>query len=254
MKFPERINEHARGEKFDNLLVIPITQTGAINGREDAITAMTAGKRILHVGCLDHIPLIDEKIKSGIWFHKILTDSAETCLGIDINQEGIDYVRNSYDVTNIINANLMTGEGCEQFNTQDWDIAIFGEVLEHIDNPVFFLSQFRKFSQGRVKSIIVTVPNAFRRANVLGTFRSRERVNSDHFYWFTPYTLLRVLFQSGWHTRTLEHCQFGKPQGIIGRMKWAVISRWPMLADDLVATADLEAIDSKKPAAEDRGR
>jgi len=238
IEFPEEINQHARGEKFDHLLVIPITQRGVIRSREASIATLARGKRILHVGCLDHMPLIRDKINAGTWFHRILTDCASECLGIDIDQSGIDYVRQEFGVENIIRADLMTGEGCEQFNQQSWDIAVFGEVLEHIANPVLFLSRFREFSRGRVDSVVVTVPNAFRRTNWLSAMRSRERVNSDHYYWFTPYTLCRVLVESGWKIRTLEHCEFGEPKGITDRVKRAVVRHWPMLADDLVATAD----------------
>src|SRR6056297_2026258 len=116
--FSEEINQHARGEKFDNVLVIPITQRGVIRSREDSIALMAKGKRILHVGCLDHVPLIRDKMHSGTWFHRILTDCASECRGIDIDQAGIDYVRQEFGIENIIRADLMTGEGCEQFNQE----------------------------------------------------------------------------------------------------------------------------------------
>ena len=42
---------------------------------------------------VDHLPLVDKKIANGTWMHKMLDDKATRCLGIDINAEGIDYIK-----------------------------------------------------------------------------------------------------------------------------------------------------------------
>ncbi len=45
--------------------------------------------------------------------------------------------------------------------------------------------------------IIVTVPNAFKFENFLNAMRDREAINSDHRYWFTVYTIAKVMTLSG---------------------------------------------------------
>lgn len=245
----DQLSRYANGEQFENLLVVPITQHGTIRSREAVIRERIVGKRILHIGCLDHVPLIAEKIAAGTWLHQILTKASDTCLGLDIDQSGIDLVRSEYGFENIVYADLISGDGSERFRNEYWDYAVFGEVLEHIENPVQFLSRFLELTEGRVGSVLVTVPNAFRRANWLGTLRSREKVNSDHLYWFTPYTLCRVLNRAGWKTRSIEHCEFGESDRLSTTLKRSIIRHLPMLAEDLVAVADGPMIQTSQAAA-----
>ncbi|MEC9118289.1 MAG: hypothetical protein VX854_02020, partial [Candidatus Thermoplasmatota archaeon] len=35
------------------------------NSRQDTICEIVHGKKVLHIGCTDHLPIIDEKIKAG---------------------------------------------------------------------------------------------------------------------------------------------------------------------------------------------
>jgi len=237
INIPDDYRVYLSGSLFSDQVRFPVQQKGVIRHRTDAVISSVAKKNILHIGCLDHVPLIDGKIRAGKWFHQQLTDVAESCLGIDIDSEGIDYVREEIGVSNILLANIMTGEGCEHFLSKDWDYAVFGEVLEHIPDPVAFLKSFKEVSEGKVERIIVTVPNAFRGGNFLSNFKNEETINSDHIYWFSPYTLLRVIEKSGWISETLELCQFSDSSGLKRFVKQFIINRWKMFAEDLVVTA-----------------
>lgn len=63
--------------------------------RIDAIRDILFSKHnancILHVGAANHIFLIDKEIEQNIWLQKILTDNANTVVGIDINKEAVDH-------------------------------------------------------------------------------------------------------------------------------------------------------------------
>ncbi|MCL2222878.1 MAG: hypothetical protein FWB92_11215 [Oscillospiraceae bacterium] len=50
------------------------------------------GKKVIHIGCCNHLELIDENIENGTWLHGNLCRSAAKVVGIDINSQAVDYV------------------------------------------------------------------------------------------------------------------------------------------------------------------
>ena len=40
--------------------------------------------------------------------------------------------------------------------------------------------------------LIITVPNAFSLENLFFTLSKKECINSDHRYWFSPYTIAKI--------------------------------------------------------------
>lgn len=86
---------------------------------------------------------------------------------------------------------------------QRWDYAILGEILEHIDNPVSYLNAIQQLYSDCLIRIVITVPNAWTQATMRMANRSTEIINSDHRYWFTPYTLSKVMVQAGLHLEDL---------------------------------------------------
>lgn len=69
--------------------------------------------------------------------------------------------------------------------------------MEHVDNPVQFLEEVNKNYQGIADKIIITVPNAFSVFNFITALSGREANNTDHRYFFTPYTLCKVVYMAG---------------------------------------------------------
>ena len=45
--------------------------------------------------------------------------------------------------------------------------------------------------------LVITVPNAMSIKNTVFSFSNKEQINSDHYYWFSPYTLSRILIKAG---------------------------------------------------------
>jgi 2-polyprenyl-3-methyl-5-hydroxy-6-metoxy-1,4-benzoquinol methylase len=196
MKLDERTFEYLRGKTFSNSLEIPYSYFQPIPNRIQFLTELVRGKRVLHLGCLDHLPLIDDKIKRNQWLHKELTTAAALCLGVDIDKETRDYVKTKHGFDNIILGDF-TKQKLTEITQQTWDFAILGELLEHIDNPVQYLSDVRNLYRDCLRKIIITVPNAWTQTTIRKASKSVEIINSDHRYWFTPYTLAKVITQAG---------------------------------------------------------
>jgi hypothetical protein len=196
MKLNEEFLPYLRGSQFSNSLHIPYSYNQAIPDRVSFLRDLANGKKVLHLGCLDHLPLIDDKVKRRQWLHKELTEVASACIGIDIDEETSNYVKAKYGCSNILLGDF-TSHKFPEVMADHWDYAILGELLEHIDNPVAFLAAIRNNYAGIINKIVITVPNAWNRTAIRGALESKEIINSDHRYWFTPYTLSKVMHHAG---------------------------------------------------------
>lgn len=203
MKLPADVLPYLRGEKFSNALSIPYSYKQPIPNRVELLTQLSTGKKVIHLGCLDHLPLIDQKVKSGQWLHKRITDVAMKCVGIDINLEAKKYVEEKYQINNILIKDI-TSDSIPEIMQDNWDYAILGELLEHIDNPVSYLAGIQQKYGKHVKELVITIPNAFTRQNFRQAKVSAELINSDHRYWFTPYTIAKVMHHAGIEVTHIE--------------------------------------------------
>ncbi len=155
-------------------------------------------KSVIHLGCCDHLALIDEKIQNNKWLHKILMENAKCVLGIDIDKEAVEYVK-SIGYNDVIYADitqdktLIVDEMRKMLGDQKWDYLIAGEIVEHLDNPTEFLKIVKESYHDIIDKIIITVPNAFSMHNIMYALKGQECINTDHRFWFTPYTIGKVL-------------------------------------------------------------
>ena len=202
MTFDQNTWEYLKGKKFANRIDVPVTFQGIVPKRVDFLKDLARNKRIVHLGCLDHKPLIEEKISRGQWLHKELTDVAEECIGVDIDADTLAFVQSKLGFKNIVLGDF-TKIQFKEIKSKAWDFAILGELLEHIDNPVQYLSDIKTNYSDCIDKIVITVPNAWTRTAMRMATKSIEVINSDHRYWFTPYTLAKVLFQAGMITEQI---------------------------------------------------
>jgi len=169
---------------------------------------------VIHLGCCDHIGLIDNKIKNGTYLHKIITDSSNKVLGIDINSEAISYLKDTLNYNNVICADMIVDNKevktkmKEVLGNKKWDYLIVGEILEHVDNPVEFLKKINDEYKNYIKKIVISVPNALRINNFKFALREFECINTDHKYWFTPYTLAKVMYRANMEVQDLYFADF----------------------------------------------
>lgn len=237
MKMPSSAVPFLKGDEFSNGLVIHYD--GEVNVEIDRIALITdlcKGKRVLHIGFADHLPLIEEKRAKGIWLHDRLTAAADRCIGIDIDQEAVSFCRDRLGIADIHACNVVTDPVPEPVATESWDIAVLGEIIEHVPNPVQFLSALKEKYGPHLRTILITAPNAWELGNILGVRRNREFINTDHRFWFTPYTLGKVGTDAG---LTLRDIYFA--EGFPERRWWRRMlkSRYPMLRENLVCLFDL---------------
>lgn len=196
MHFSEIDLRYLSGQDFSNGYTMQLSPNPCV-ARIDAIISIVPKKKVIHFGCCDHIPLIMDKIKDGRWLQKRLEDNCEKVIGIDINQEAVSFVRDNQLSQNVYCANILEDD-ISPILDDVYDYIVMGEILEHVDNPVAFLQQLKTKLNGHCRQILITVPYAIN-AIVPGSKRgtAAECINSDHRYWFTPYTLAKVMVMAG---------------------------------------------------------
>ena len=118
-----------------------------------------------------------------------------------------------------------------------WDVLLIPEVLEHIGNPVSFLQTIARLHGRWIERIILTVPNAFRAGNFTNALRNQEAINSDHRFFFTPYTIMKVASDAGLELESLTFARFSETPGWRGVLKHAFLRRVPALSENIVLTA-----------------
>lgn len=198
MKIDSQVLKFLKGDSFQTSLNVEIgKEKHAMISREAVITGIIKNASVIHIGCSDHIQVINDKIRNNIWLHKLITDNATNCIGIDIDKESIDFIRNELGYRNVSHGNILTDE-FKNIKEGKWDYVVLGEIVEHLDNPVNFLKVFKEKYGESVSRFIITVPTIYNIRQFTNMMNYREVINSDHRFWFTPYTISKVLVSAGY--------------------------------------------------------
>ena len=175
-------------------------------GKIEYLSALLANKSVIHLGFADHIDCIDQKIRDSIWLQKIITEVSARCIGIDMNEEAVRWLKERYAgkafAENIYVADITSGYLKKHRIKADY--LFLGEILEHIDNPVSFLTQILERNQGCFKKILITVPNMYSMDTKIYGWLNIEQINTDHRYWFSPITLWKVADRAGLNVKSID--------------------------------------------------
>ncbi len=243
MRFSHSVQEFLSGQGFSNALKVPIaTRWEEVDDRFSLLERFVEGKKIVHLGFADHIPLIQDKVRRGVWMHERLAKKTTRCLGIDTNAEAVEYVRKTLPYTDVLHGDIMNP--LPEVLNDRWDYVILGEILEHIDDPVRFLSSIRRTYESVIDRIVITVPNAFAWDNIRQLQHGIEFINSDHRYWFTPYTLAKVATRAGFHVDEFFFSEYYPPirswKRFLGS-RYLINRFFPSSREGLVLTASFRA-------------
>lgn len=222
MKLDDTSLAYLRGDRFSNGHRFDLGQTTGVTPRRgERLVELVRSRRVLHVGCCDHLDLIREKVASGIYLHQQLTAAAAHCVGLDTNAPGIALLRE---------LGFAQSYGPGDVPEQAFDVCLLADVIEHVGDVVTFLREMRQY---RFDEIVVVTPNLFRLRNFLS---SGEVVNTDHRYWFSPYTLCKVLIDAG-YTPTAVELLHSDHLSWKGALQARVLDRFPKYRDTLLVRA-----------------
>lgn len=183
--------DYLQGRRFSNGRDFPIGAMRKGLRRSELIMEIARDQKVLHVGCCDHLDLIQQKMATDGYLHQRLCRVARHCVGSDTNTEGLAMLRRLGFPEVYLPSEVPA---------EDFDVCLLADVIEHVGDVVGFLRSMRQYS---FKRLVVVTPNAFRWRNFLP---GAETINTDHRYWFTPYTLCKVMADAGFTPVSVELC------------------------------------------------
>jgi hypothetical protein len=235
MQLEKEVIPYLKDEKFSNGLYLKTARAKkTLDNRIDYLCNYSKGKKVIHVGCVDHIPLIEKKIEKNLWLHARIDAVASKQLGIDISREGIEYVTSKLGYKNVVYENVISSDPvAPEINSEKWDVMIMGEILEHVDNPVYFLQSLKRKYSPYVKELVVTVPNAFAWINFYLSIRGKECINTDHRAWFSAFTLSKNLMLADFEIVDFDYVT-SFPNDYNGNWKKYFLKKWPQLNSTII--------------------
>jgi len=217
IKNNNHLEQFLTGYSFSNFEKFVFEKKTYIPNRLDLLETLLKGKSVLHFGCCDHENLIKEKVSNNSHLQIKLAKICSKCIGIDNNKAAIEILKN-LNIENCYHYDLFESNIAEIEN-ETYDYILLGEILEHISNPVAFLIKIRQKFKNSVK-IIITVPNALSSKNFYNIKKGIEEINTDHKYWFTPYTIAKVATDAGFKFESLYFVDRSKINIFDKIIKW----------------------------------
>jgi len=203
------------GRRFD------LGNRGRAPRRNERLHDLVRGKRVLHVGCCDHLDLIRAKVAQGVYLHQGLCQAASHCVGVDVNATGVALLHELGFAEVYLPQDVPPAE---------FDVCLLADVIEHVGDVVSFLRSMRRY---RFRELVVVTPNVFRLGNLV---TSGELVNTDHRYWFSPFTLCKVLVDAGYLPVRVELCHTDHVSWR-GALKARLLDLAPKFRDTLIVVA-----------------
>lgn len=221
MKLDPQTLDYLSGKTFSNGHRFDLDNRRPALRRFERLIQLCAGQRVLHVGCCDHLGLVRDKVAQGVYLHQHLCRAAAHCVGVDTNADGVALLRE---------LNFPEVYLPDEVPDNEFDICLLADVIEHVGDVVSFLRSMRRY---RFRQIVVVTPNLFRLRNWLST---GEVVNTDHRYWFSPFTLCKVLVDAGYTPQSVELCHSDHVTAR-GALLARVLDWMPKYRDTLIVNA-----------------
>jgi SAM-dependent methyltransferase len=208
----------------DSSHIIPLPHdVPIIIGRQEFVVQYAAGKRVLHLGCVDE-GLTEVKHQEGLLLHERLQKNTRELWGVDVDAEGLRWMQ-AHGYPHLYLADIEDLSTVPQLKGQSFDLILLSEVMEHLDNPGRFL-QGARFLFGPETELLITVPNATSLANWMMNWDAKELVHPDHNYWFSLHTLTALLGKFGYQvTYRAVYSQYNFRRSISGHLAQRLLGR-----------------------------
>lgn len=200
--------------------------------RDEAICAICAGKRVLHLGATDS-PFTMEKLEGGLLLHQRLAACCGELYGVDIDAKAIEYLR-EHGISNIDYFDM------NQLGTLPFkpEVIVFGEIIEHLENLKLALGNLRSIMTENTK-LVISTPNMFYGMLFLNAFiKQREQIHREHVVGFTYGSLKQLLEVNGFIIDEFHFTFLPRiSENINKRILKLICNMRPSIAETLLAVA-----------------
>ncbi|MCX6254820.1 MAG: class I SAM-dependent methyltransferase [Bacteroidia bacterium] len=144
------------------------------------IIELCTAKVVLDVGCVGQ----DLTFDNPDWMHNLIRKVSTSIDGVDINPEGIQLLKDKgfsvYLAEELISLN------------KKYDIVLLSDVIEHVNDPVAFVTFYSNFLNDSGK-MVITTPNAHGIRNFTSILvRNDYSLNPEHTFWLCPKTMSEI--------------------------------------------------------------
>lgn len=164
-------------------------------------------KRVLDLGAMDETAFVAKR-GGGSWLHEEIAAPAKQVIGIDnsemVPRGGIETAGNAQ----IQRGNIMDLAACfhsipalKEFRPE---VVVAGELIEHLNDPLAFLSQLRSTTELMGATLVMSTPNATAIHNCLIGLAGRESTHHDHLAIFSFKTLSTICHRAGFDERDIR--------------------------------------------------
>jgi O-antigen biosynthesis protein len=188
----------------------PIELDKPQNSHTIQLRMIEPGQHVLDVGC-----------HSGIMGSLIKQQKGGYVYGIDIDREAVEVAKSRLDGAMTIDlekagwSETLLAEGVGQF-----DVAIFGDVLEHTRNPLHILTETMRLLKPQGK-VVVSLPNVAHLRVRLGllrgnfTYAESGILDRTHLRFFTHQTAQQLLSEAGFVLEEMDAAGYSLPHWLI---------------------------------------
>lgn len=166
--------------------------------RIDYLTEIAVGKKVLNIGMGGYIDNPDHtsKLKLALdnTLHSRLHSVASDVTGIDINPMAIEIMSEALPGRYVV-TDITAPEAAEIIDDQ-FDLIIFGDVIEHLDCFRSALTNLRQLL-GENGQLVISTANAYCAESILKYLFRYESVHEEHTCYFSYSTMKRLLQMNG---------------------------------------------------------
>lgn len=152
--------------------------------RDDFILKLCQNKTVIHLGATDY-PFTEDKAKCGSLLHQKLANVSSNLIGIDMDLDSINLLKNKYGITNIISHDLSTTEAAP---VERADVVVCADIIEHVNSPFNLMEHCKSMCKPNGIIVISTI-NSFGAKPFIRNLMHREAVHPDHVAWYSFSTL-----------------------------------------------------------------
>ena len=208
----------------------PLERTIELSSNRKKFTVdFCRGKRVLHIGCVD-AGIMNTRIKGNGLLHYQINKVATKLIGADIEENGLKYLAG--EGFEVYNLNIETDLTLLKKLTQQVDIIVMPEVIEHLNNVGKALENIKSCEfKG---DILISTPNAFSFRAYKMLAKCIEMVHPDHNYYFSPVTLKTLFKKHGFNMQRLI-MYYWKTDDLIGKEIQKIVVGCPYYAEGMIA-------------------
>jgi hypothetical protein len=159
---------------------------------------LARGRQVLHFGVTGETGRPTETLvaQAPTGFHAALTQTAEKCVGIELNEEAVKAIAEAGIFDNVIVGDAREIER-KEIPLDRIDLIVAGDIIEHLPDPGALLDNATRLADSRTR-LELTTPNAVGLAGFLHYLRGGSLEGDAHLVSFNRYSLGNLLERQGW--------------------------------------------------------